>query len=764
MSDDSLLTIVRFGYPLEEFRHTALDDPFLQLLKGALSKCPAALRHDTVPLKLFECVAQLLGVKVSGKPLSIESFWATSIAYVGAVNSSRFIDAPFSWRYRFTTVFLHVLEFLRGEGLYVPPLVFTAQSGARDPSLEPFVDHFEGLQLDKESVWLWHGWMSRNSEGHPTYFPLNGVYERFGRDFTHQLYQALDTYFSKGKAKHIPLVRPIAEALSTIPDVCPDKLQDPSYIDEFWSAFAEYYVTTRHKKGNQLTTITSAWNSTANRIIRDCLEPSGLFAKSMSGLPYLPNRPKSGSETRIKNTAEGTIVKATLLTDIPISETDHEAFQKLFVDIRNDVVLIEKWAEGEFNAITAAATNRVKLAEEGTPRIIRSKGWNLVGQRELTSASNPAVLKNAAATFELHGYKTMEDCDIGILYPKPIPDIALKLGMPSSGALIYHLALLVIDHPAMTAAYFEKLDLFDKSGIRTGYVTTDAGKYLCGKKDRAGRVQNFLLTERGVKVVDSIILLTQPLRDYLKAKGDDNWRSLLLHSGKSFGYPQRVNNISGWTCSEGLQTWFSRTMQESTGLSPEMADDLIRRFTLSTLRSSMGVLVYLDTGSLEAMAKALGHKDCDPRLLSHYLPAPILRFFQERWIRVFQTGMIVYAMKDSKLLLEASGLQTVHQLNEFMEKHAFKALPESKPSEEQLTGKTYVSVDEDLLRILLKIQSDVSNSDSGVSPQAEFWAAFTKKLVAYIDNQANGREELQEALAQARLSPTDIPFEKLIRS
>lgn len=66
---------------------------------------------------------------------------------------------------------------------------------------------------------------------------------------------------------------------------------------------------------------------------------------------------------------------------------------------------------------------------------------------------------------------------------------------------------------------------------------------------------------------------------------------------------------------------------EVSGQCEESMIAFITRLSPTAFRASCGVEVYLDTHSVEAMAKALGHTTYSSALLSSYLPEPILDFF-----------------------------------------------------------------------------------------------------------------------------------------
>ena len=99
---------------------------------------------------------------------------------------------------------------------------------------------------------------------------------------------------------------------------------------------------------------------------------------------------------------------------------------------------------------------------------------------------------------------------------------------------------------------------------------------------------------------------------------------------------------------------------------------------MTKLRASKAVQLYLIQNDTQKMAEALGHKYYRPELLSFYLPETILNFFQSRWIRIFQKGIICEAMKDSKNFFKASKFNSLEELEEFMNLHSLKNIPEPK--------------------------------------------------------------------------------------
>lgn len=205
--------------------------------------------------------------------------------------------------------------------------------------------------------------------------------------------------------------------------------------------------------------------------------------------------------------------------------------------------------------------------------------------------------------------------------------------------------------------------------------------------------------------------------------------------------------------------------------------DFITRLSVTAFRASCGVEIYLDTHSVETMAKALGHTTYSSTLLSSYLPEPILAFFQTRWIRVFQRGLICEAMKDSPYILQATRFETLDELHTFLENHAIRQIPEhlqnpdylSRRSQEEVAveqldedGQVLLSVDAGILTALLSLKMAVSNAQqkSNICAKAIYWAKFTDLVVHHIEDGYNS--DLQDYLRTAQQHANAEHMEGLI--
>jgi len=178
------------------------------------------------------------------------------------------------------------------------------------------------------------------------------------------------------------------------------------------------------------------------------------------------------------------------------------------------------------------------------------------------------------------------------------------------------------------------------------------------------------------------------------------------------------------------------------------------------------VLIYLETKDVKKMAEALGHTNYERRLLARYLPEEILAFFQERWIRIFQTSMIVDAMKDSDFLLPASGFKNIFELNEFLTNHTFKKNPLAK-GEVATTGavsteKVLFGLDVSVLTGLVSLQMSIRQAKGAINETARYWDHIGKRLVEYIDSESCDREDLRAYLKQARENADPVAMARII--
>lgn len=130
---------------------------------------------------------------------------------------------------------------------------------------------------------------------------------------------------------------------------------------------------------------------------------------------------------------------------------------------------------------------------------------------------------------------------------------------------------------------------------------------------------------------------------------------------------------------------------------------------------------------MDAVAEALGHKKKDANLLTSYLPKPLMDFFNARWVRQFQSSILLEAMKDSVYRLDAVNM-SAEDIEEFLNNHGISNIPEhfdhgfaeqitndNQASESLVFDQLTYTISTSLLQLLMAIRLVVESSDYGDS-------------------------------------------------
>jgi hypothetical protein len=745
------------GY--EEYPFEAIDSVSLRHLADALGG-----KLNNGMLTLFECYLEVTGESITRSSFASKRFSTITLGFLGALNSGRLIECGILYRYILTRRWIRAVNELAANfpAIELPPT--ESSTVGPGPILSSWAQKFEAQDLSSEKAWLWKGWSSINRSGIHTRMPLYSIYRRLGRAFTQKLFTELDSWYRARKSTRVPCLRSLATFIGQYPkNITPSDFQDRNFVSEFWTEFRAFYVRSSFGggKGSQLTTITIKWQTQFIPLLQEHLAPSGLFAEPWGALPMLEVKRVHGSKAKLKQTPQGQEVKTKTLTHIPVHVTDEDAYDLLFKKIREEYETVENMANRLCEDIWRRYEYRITAAKTGTPRFVNAVGINSGDNKWMTDRENPEHLKNACATFAQHGYSTSIEDSLTVLYPLPLSLTAAELALPTVEALYPHCLLLVIEHPKITTTFLEELELYDKNEKRFCFVQ-DGTKYrLIGHKCRRGAIlaqQVVHLSDKAARLVQQIISITEPVRLYLRAHGDDNWRFLLLSCGKGFAYPCRWRNISAGKWVRVRRERLVTALGVTSNLSEPERQDLVSRLTLSSLRASAGLLVYLETRSVEKMSRALGHAEYKPGLLAHYLPKTISDFFQERWIRIFQTGIIVEALKESPALMVAADFSNLAELHEFLAHHALKVPPDSAADMLDLCDNKGVSnkkhrvlfgISTPILAALLSLELSVrEHKDSNA--KAIYWAGVANALVSHIEANRRDRPDLAAKLQLAK--------------
>ncbi len=608
------------------------------------------------------------------------------------------------------------------------PSYTTADVAADHPQVR-LREEFLNLRLNQERVEFWRGWHGKNSAGRTSSLRLWKFHERFGSDATQELCDAAFGWYRGRRDQAIPLVQELADFASSRQKA---DFKDPISLGALLRDFFVTWLSARAENENDIANSVGIWR----RFVQ--LLEMNLFGQAWAHpLPAIP-RPKQshGNETvgRIAVTERGVEVQDALLTAVPLHISDSQAFQLIFKDISADYGAILKWAKTEVDLANARLEFRKERAKKG---IAYGQPTHLSREeRFLTNSNNH--LNHASATFESSGLSHLgSSYATAVRYPKPYPLTTWELGLPLPHLLLAYGTILVDQHPQLTSQLLADFNLYDAKGNRTGLQLIDDAWVMTGFKLRRGSSlaeQKIKLTPRALEVVLQIELMTEPLRLWLRQKKRDTWRLLFLSIASVGRDPKKWNPNSE---AHRQAQWLSSRMEELVGLDQDYARSLASRFSLRRVRATRGVLIYIETSSLEAMARALGHRSYNQNLLDRYLPKAIQDFFTERWVRLFQTGIICEALRDSPHLQEAGDFDSAEDLNTFLEHHMLKKVPvhidEPDASRTNDAGSQLVfGLSHDNLTLLKSVEIAVRDSPAQANALANRWAGVSERLFAHL--------------------------------
>ena len=582
--------------------------------------------------------------------------------------------------------------------------------------------NFNYSQLPQDILEYYKGWYI--TQGKKSLF-INFInfYDAYGKDLTNEYFTKIKTFILTKNLKSFrgPLLTTLLNHLAQ------KKVLSLSH-DELIKIMKDFFVT-HDEKNNDINTVKAEWNYFV-------LLVNYLFPLENHEKYILPKKSHYDSHIKTKN---GKQFKTKLITEIPLEIYDNQAFDILFKKINQDISLISKWAD---YTIDYHYQQFLNVKEDFK---VKSTYYNL-GIKEI------AMLKFGKydRINKAHVYNSDSYFNRNVLFA-----VAIKL---------------ILNHPEITDSFIFNCDYFDNKDNIIGVKSTDQGTYLIGYKLRKGKnsaEQKILLNQDSLKAVSILLEMTSDIRKNLKENNNPLYRKLFISAG--------VNNLivsefpqQSFMINKEPHNHMINYLEKHHNISNEDSIQFAKNISLTKVRASRGVQVYFETQSTTKMAKALGHTKYDPQLLSRYLPAPILEFFQRRWILLFQKGIICEAMKDSDFLLKASNFKDMEQLNTFLENHTLKNIPNVSNNKKDNTQsnddlKVYISVDEEKIAALLSIGKAIENSKdiNKVSSKAIYWKQLGEEIVKEI-NTNHSYAQYKNIVANAKSKIQANLFDKVI--
>lgn len=377
----------------------------------------------------------------------------------------------------------------------------------------------------------------------------------------------------------------------------------------------------------------------------------------------------------------GKYIKTKLITEIPLEVCDDKAIAILKKKIKEDLNLIKLWSDYQIN----------KFEEE----FIKNKKNVKVEDFNLSKSE----------------------------FVKKYPGVKL-LNKTVSMAII---SRLIIEHPILTESFIRGLTV-------KSIFEYDNGVYLIGDKARKGyklAEQKFKINETSAKIIKKWISWTSLFREYFKS---DN---LLISTNDEL-----INKVSEYNNNLVFREAIKRSIAEYLisfhKVNSDDASIFSNKITLTKIRATAATMIYFQTESSSKMAEVLGHENYKPKLLQHYLPEPILEYFQSRWIRIFQKGIICEALKNSDFLLQASGFKSFKELDMFLLNHMLKNVPNNLQLLEPgcnndvmdvTNDEIFISINQDSVAALLSLRESVKKANNRTVKSEIFkWIDFINIL------------------------------------
>ncbi|UJL41142.1 hypothetical protein KDH10_002059 [Shewanella vesiculosa] len=527
----------------------------------------------------------------------------------------------------------------------------------------------------------YEGWFVTCKHGEHRFVNLSLFKSHYGERFTNQVFESLNRYIVTRLYKTAETdLNAFMNFYSLMVQVCPT-LEDlqlatkPKYINCFFEQiFSIYKLKVKANNESMRNFYRSSWSRAvqlANKVfIESNIWPVPPYEIFQPVWKY--NSTDSGSN--IVKDQNGNAFNGKLVTKIPLSFSDDEAIKEILLSVETDIEHVSTACKKEVDKTMKAFRERKNLVAFGQVKQVIPVGY---ANGQVIDMKEPA---NQAATWAHYLWDYSGSLYIGFLGANNTNDFVKKFGLlgPAS-TLVPFILLLIEQHPKITESWLCNFELFDKHGKQTGFRKA-GGSWIAVSLKRRKNVklaqQVVILNDVSKSIIENIIQYTSEAREWLKGKGVDDWRYMLLRSASGLSKPSRVKRIFP-PSHESMDN--SPIVQSILLPSPfidlNAAQEIRSNLGCDSMRASCGVRVYLQTKSVKMMSEALGHENYDPYLLSSYLPKPILDYFQGRWISIFQNALIYEAMKDSDFLFESLDIDE-KELESFLRNHGLKTLPD----------------------------------------------------------------------------------------
>ncbi|WP_439146519.1 hypothetical protein [Vibrio sp.] len=637
---------------------------------------------------------------------------------------------------------------------------------------------FRKLNIDKTKADYLNGWQVVSKEGKSIEVYLDTLYVNFGEAFTNKVHLALKNYAYTQKTTTLTQMlvtfKPFFVGITTVykerDGLTIEALLSRNHVQLFFHKVFKVLFVRSQAAQHSPKNFHTKWRDTIN-YYTECFINTGVFSE-----PHKPfivpvwKDPKDAAPTFSIGGNATQSESSRWFANIPLKIKDEEAVSIIQQRIDRDMAHIRHICLLKYEEILEREDRNKAFINKGLVKPMNGSS----GYTQYKNFVGADKLDNTVATFYEHGIAAKSSGYISFLgFYGNSSQLHTELNLPTSSTLNALLTLLVIEHPLITPSWLTKWDLFDVNGNMVGYKQAGNQYIAVSYKSRKGAInaqQDIVLNELSKSIIDLLIQHTRMSREYLKQKGDVNWRKMILTA--TISKVVRPSNLNTYLHSANdFYAWLEdkSIFDESSDITLKDAQVISDIHSLRSVRRHRGFQIYLETRSMDAVAEALGHEKKDANLLTSYLPKPLMDFFNARWVRQFQDAILLEAMKDSVYRFDAVNMSN-QDIEEFLSNHGISNIPEhfdhsfvqqtttdNKISESLVFDQLTYTISTSLLQLLMAIRLVVENSD-GRDSFLDIVSHWYQSAVFVLDTLSSGKhgdDDLTEMLDIASKNKID---------
>lgn len=625
---------------------------------------------------------------------------------------------------------------------------------------------FRKLNVDKTKTDYLGGWQVVSKEGKEFEVYLDTLYVNFGKAFTDKVHLALKNYAFTQKSSSVPQAlkefRKLFVGISTIYNdrdgLTIEALLSRNHVQLFFHKVFKVLFVRSQAAQHCPKSFHEHWRSTINYYTQ-CFINTGVFAE-----PHKPfivptwKEPKGVAPTFSIGGNATQPENLRWFANIPLKIKDEEAVSIIQQRVERDMAHIKHVCLLKFEVLLELENRNKAFQSTGSVKPLSSN----INNPQYINFVGAEKLDNTVATFYAHGIAAKDHGYLSFLgVYRNASQLNTELNLPTKSTLNVLFTLLVIEHPLITPSWLAKWELFDVNGNMVGYKQVGNQHIAVSYKSRKGSTnaqQEVMLNEFSKSVVEFLIQHTHMAREYLKQKGDVNWRKMILTAtATSVRCPSSLNNTLH--SANDFYDWLQDKplFDKSSDITLKDAKAISDIHSLRSIRRHRGFQIYLETHSMDAVAEALGHEKKDANLLTSYLPKPLMDFFNARWIRQFQNAILLEAMKDSVHRFDAVNM-SAQDIEEFLSNHGISNIPEHfdhgfvqqrttdhESSESLAFDQLTYTISTSLLQLLMAIRLVVESSDDGES-FLDIVGHWYQSAVFVLDTLSSGKHSADDDL------------------